>query len=119
MWLITVLQENKMKGFLITLVVGIIFAGFNYTSYQIGYRNGFGEVDKLYFNNDQIEVMFKSDLEACNIKWGGCGIGVTRVLSGTFYKVEPKDMSDKSLKLYLEGYDLRDMPHSWKETIDH
>lgn len=107
-----------MNKILIALVIGFVFAVLNYTSYQVGHSDGFDAADKLYFNNDQIEVMFKSDLEACNIKWGGCGIGVTRVLSGTFYKIEPKDMSDKSLKLYLEGYDLRDMPHIWDEPID-
>ena len=55
------------------------------------------------FVNDQVEVMFKSELEACNLKWSNsCGIGIERVNGVTYYTIDTKDMVDKGVRLYLE-----------------
>lgn len=55
------------------------------------------------FVNDQVEVMFKSELEACNLKWSNsCGIGIERVNGVTYYTIDTKDMIDKGVRLYLE-----------------
>ena len=55
------------------------------------------------FVNDQVEVMFKSELEACNLKWSNsCGIGIERVNGITHYTIDTKDMVDKGMRLYLE-----------------
>ena len=55
------------------------------------------------FVNDQVEVMFKSELEACNLKWSNsCGIGIERVNGVTYYTINTKDMVDKGMRLYLE-----------------
>ena len=55
------------------------------------------------FVNDQVEVMFKSELEACNLKWSNsCGIGIERINDSTYYTINTKDMVDKGMKLYLE-----------------
>ena len=55
------------------------------------------------FVNDQVEVMFKSELEACDLKWSNsCGIGIERINGITYYTIETKDMVDKGMRLYLE-----------------
>ena len=55
------------------------------------------------FVNDQVEVMFKSELEACNLKWSNsCGIGIERINDSTYYTINTKDMVDKGMRIYLE-----------------
>ena len=55
------------------------------------------------FVNDQVEVIFKSELEACNLKWSNsCGIGIERINDSTYYTINTKDMVDKGMRLYLE-----------------
>ena len=70
-----------------------------------GYKNNKTEAIKEFnqFVNDKVEVIFKSELEACNLKWSNsCGIGVERINDSTCYAINTKDMVDKGMRLYLE-----------------
>lgn len=54
------------------------------------------------FNNDQVEVNFKSELEACNLKWDNtCGIGIIKIDGILYYNISTKDQVEKQVKSYL------------------
>ena len=60
-----------------------------------GYKNTKTEAINEFnpFVNDQVEVIFKSELEACNLKWSNsCGIGVERINDSTYYAINTKDI---------------------------
>ena len=87
-----------MKKHLMLYLLGLIAGFFLGASYKI---KPVGEFNP--FVNDQVEVMFKSELEACNLKWSNsCGIGIERINGVTYYTVDTKDMIDKGVRLYLE-----------------
>ena len=87
-----------MKEHVILYLLGLIAGFFLGASYKI---KPVGEFNP--FVNDQVEVMFKSELEACNLKWSNsCGIGVERINDSTYYTINTKDMVDKGMRLYLE-----------------
>ena len=87
-----------MKEHVILYLLGLIAGFFLGASYKIKPVSEFNP-----FVNDQVEVMFKSELEACNLKWSNsCGIGIERVNDITYYTINTKDMVDKGMKLYLE-----------------
>ena len=79
--------------YLLGLIAGF-FLGASYKIKPVGEFNP--------FVNDQVEVIFKSELEACNLKWSNCGIGVERINDSTYYTINTKDMVDKGMRLYLE-----------------
>ena len=90
-----------MKEYVILYLLGLI-AGFFLGA---GHKNTKTEAINEFnpFVNDQVEVMFKSELEACNLKWSNsCGIGIERVNGVTYYTIDTKDMIDKGVRLYLE-----------------
>ncbi len=87
-----------MKEHVILYLLGLIAGFFLGASYKI---KPVGEFNP--FVNDQVEVIFKSELEACNLKWSNsCGIGIERVNDITYYTINTKDMVDKGMRLYLE-----------------
>ena len=87
-----------MKEYVILYLLGLIAGFFLGASYKI---KPVGEFNP--FVNDQVEVMFKSELEACNLKWSNsCGIGIERINDSTYYTINTKDMVDKGMRLYLE-----------------
>ena len=87
-----------MKEHVILYLLGLIAGFFLGASYKI---KPVGEFNP--FVNDQVEVIFKSELEACNLKWSNsCGIGVERINDSTYYTINTKDMVDKGMRLYLE-----------------
>ena len=87
-----------MKEYVILYLLGLI-AGF-----LLGAGSEIETVSEFNpFVNDQVEVMFKSELEACNLKWSNsCGIGIERINDSTYYTINTKDMVDKGMRLYLE-----------------
>ena len=90
-----------MKEHVILYLLGLI-AGFLLGA---GHKNTKIETVNEFnpFVNDQVEVMFKSELEACNLKWSNsCGIGIERINDSTYYTINTKDMVDKGMRLYLE-----------------
>ena len=90
-----------MKEYVILYLLGLI-VGF---LLGVGHKNTKIETVSEFnpFVNDQVEVIFKSELEACNLKWSNsCGIGIERVNGITYYTIDTKDMVDKGVKLYLE-----------------
>lgn len=87
-----------MKKHVILYLLGLIAGFFLGAGYKIKPVSEFNP-----FVNDQVEVMFKSELEACNLKWSNsCGIGIERVNGVTYYTIDTKDMVDKGMRLYLE-----------------
>ena len=87
-----------MKEHVILYLLGLIAGFFLGASYKI---KPVGEFNP--FVNDQVEVIFKSELEACNLKWSNsCGIGIERINDSTYYTINTKDMVDKGMRLYLE-----------------
>ena len=87
-----------MKEHVILYLLGLIAGFFLGAGYKIKPVSEFNP-----FVNDQVEVMFKSELEACNLKWSNsCGIGIERVNGVTYYTIDTKDMVDKGMRLYLE-----------------
>lgn len=90
-----------MKKHLMLYLLGLIagfFLGAGHKNTKIAAISEFNP-----FVNDQVEVMFKSELEACNLKWSNsCGIGIERVNGVTYYTIDTKDMVDKGMRLYLE-----------------
>lgn len=86
-------------GFLLGMVSGSIVT---YNQIESKYQQDIS--DFTIFNNNQIEVLFKSELETCNHKWSNsCGLGLTRIDGITYYTIDTKDMNDKGIKLYLDG----------------
>ena len=87
-----------MKKHLMLYLLGLI------TGFFLGAGSKIKPVSEFNpFVNDQVEVMFKSELEACNLKWSNsCGIGIERVNGITYYTIDTKDMVDKGMRLYLE-----------------
>ena len=87
-----------MKEHVILYLLGLIAGFFLGASYKIKPVSEFNP-----FVNDQVEVMFKSELEACNLKSSNsCGIGIERINDTTYYTINTKDMVDKGMRLYLE-----------------
>lgn len=88
-----------VKKLLLSLLVIIVLVTSNIAVYNIKQAD---DLDSLYFKNDQVAVLFKSELQACNLKWQDtCGIGIVRGDDGViYYVVEPKDMIDKGINLY-------------------
>ena len=87
-----------MKEHVILYLLGLIAGFFLGASYKI---KPVGEFNP--FVNDQVEVIFKYELEACNLKWSNsCGIGIERINDSTYYTINTKDMVNKGMRLYLE-----------------
>lgn len=88
-----------MKEHVILYLLGLI-AGFLLGA---GHKNTKTEAINEFnpFVNDQVEVIFKSELEACNLKWSN-SCGIERVNGVTYYTINTKDMVDKGMRLYLE-----------------
>jgi hypothetical protein len=90
-------MKKHLMLYLLSLIAGF-FLGASYKNTKTETVSEFNP-----FVNDQVEVMFKSELEACNLKWSNsCGIGIERVNGVTYYTIDTKDMVDKGVRLYLE-----------------
>ena len=90
-------MKKHLMLYLLGLITGFLLGA--------GHKNTKTEAINEFnpFVNDQVEVIFKSELETCNLKWSNsCGIGIERVNGITYYTIDTKDMVDKGMRLYLE-----------------
>lgn len=90
---------NKKLLSILLVVVILVFS--NIVVYKATNKH-VDDLESLYFKNDQVSVLFKSELQACNLKWKDtCGIGIVRGnAGGVYYVIEPKDMIDKGINTY-------------------
>lgn len=59
-----------------------------------------------YFQNEQIKDIYVTELYACNLKYNHCELTITQIGNTAYFTIIPSKNIDKSLKQYLEGYDL-------------
>lgn len=92
---------------ILLVVVSLFLAVLNYFTYQEGFKQGTIKAEANYIQNDQVDVIYKSEAEACNAKWSeGCSLGIVNVNGEVYYTLAPKNLVAKSVKEFTNGEEL-------------
>lgn len=98
-------MKDILKGL---LFVAIMF-GLSIASYELGLEKGAEQTELTYINNEQVNVLFKSEIESCNTKWDSCGIAPVKVNGETLFTIQPKELVAKTLQQFQEGIESSDI----------
>lgn len=91
----------------LAVIIGISLSSLLYASYSLGEKQS--QTEETVFTNEQVEVLFKSEVESCNIiNNTTCGVGVIQVAGTTYFHIVPETMVEKTLQKHNEGFDLFD-----------
>lgn len=110
-------MKEILKGLLFVAIMFVL----SICSYELGLEKGAEQAELIYINNEQVNVLFKSEIEACNTKWGGCGIAPVKVNGETLFTIQPKELVAKTLQQFQEGVESSDVfvdKKSYEEFVD-